>query len=60
MSYKLTSVASSLVLVDILKKFITRNEDILCFSPVFSGRREFNMDKNRAPQCRGQGDQKDG
>ena len=42
-----------------LEKFITRNEDNTV-NFVFSGQREFNMDKNRAPQCRGQCNQKDG
>ena len=46
-----------------LEKVITRNEDnpvnfVLLTSLPWQC--EFNMDKNRAPQCRGQGDQKDG
>ena len=45
-----------------LEKVITRNEDnaVNFVLLVLSGQRELNMDNNRAPQCRGQGYQKDG
>ena len=62
--YKLASISSSLVLADDMLKDSSHAMktmlQILCVSPVFSGQLELNTDKNRAPQCTGQGDQKDG
>ena len=37
-----------------------KNVVLLYFWIPDSVKREFNMDKNRCPQCRGQGNQKDG